>query len=431
MSHSIAYALPAMAAVSASGFVAGARLARDAFRARRRAPEAPKVRFPRAQSADTSRRRGTDARFPNDKCQTRLQSRRAVTTATDARDARLSTRPADLERDPLDIVSDTSKRPALPRPRAQALPGPLVPRSPRRFGSASTTKTTPRAFAPWSNAHVKPEPSESWPQSAPAPAPPPPDRTALAALDAKAEEAREASERAQRELYDASARLKQTEAPLAEARQRHNEASRKVDELLVKLQVAEDALTRAEGNYDPTASANDAAVRAKHDAGAAMADLTREAKAAGEEASAARARLDEKRQVLRDAESREKIAVAAAAAAADEMDDADRALIDADAQFQRAHLRAVELGDQHAAARLVNDAPELVAAARDKARAAKDDVAKARAALDTASSVQLRALSRAESSIENAEKCTDVCKFALSERNEAQTFYDAAVTYRD
>jgi len=431
VSHSIAYALPAMAAVSASGFVAGARLARDAFRARRRAPEAPKVRFPRAQSADTSRRRGTDARFPNDKCQTRLQSRRAVTTATDARDARLSTRPADLERDPLDIVSDTSKRPALPRPRAQALPGPLVPRSPRRFGSASTTKTTPRAFAPWSNAHVKPEPSESWPQSAPAPAPPPPDRTALAALDAKAEEAREASERAQRELYDASARLKQTEAPLAEARQRHNEASRKVDELLVKLQVAEDALTRAEGNYDPTASANDAAVRAKHDAGAAMADLTREAKAAGEEASAARARLDEKRQVLRDAESREKIAVAAAAAAADEMDDADRALIDADAQFQRAHLRAVELGDQHAAARLVNDAPELVAAARDKARAAKDDVAKARAALDTASSVQLRALSRAESSIENAEKCGELCKFALSERHEAQTFYDAAVTYRD
>jgi len=431
VSHSIAYALPAMAAVSASGFVAGARLARDAFRARRRAPEAPKVRFPRAQSADTSRRRGTDARFPNDKCQTRLQSRRAVTTATDARDARLSTRPADLERDPLDIVSDTSKRPALPRPRAQALPGPLVPRSPRRFGSASTTKTTPRAFAPWSNAHVKPEPSESWPQSAPAPAPPPPDRTALAALDAKAEEAREASERAQRELYDASARLKQTEAPLAEARQRHNEASRKVDELLVKLQVAEDALTRAEGNYDPTASANDAAVRAKHDAGAAMADLTREAKAAGEEASAARARLDEKRQVLRDAESREKIAVAAAAAAADEMDDADRALIDADAQFQRAHLRAVELGDQHAAARLVNDAPELVAAARDKARAAKDDVAKARAALDTASSVQLRALSRAESSIENAEKCGELCTFALSERNEAQTFYDAAVTYRD
>jgi hypothetical protein len=148
-----------MAAVSASGFVAGARLARDAFRARRRAPEAPKVRFPRAQSADTSRRRGTDARFPNDKCQTRRQSRRAVTTATDARDARVSTRPADLERDPLDIVSDTSKRPALPRPRAQALPGPLVPRSPRRFGSASTTKTTPRAFAPWSNAHVKPEPS--------------------------------------------------------------------------------------------------------------------------------------------------------------------------------------------------------------------------------------------------------------------------------
>ena len=64
VSHSIAYALPAMAAVSASGFVAGARLARDAFRARRRAPEAPKVRFPRAQSADTSRRRGTDAVSP-------------------------------------------------------------------------------------------------------------------------------------------------------------------------------------------------------------------------------------------------------------------------------------------------------------------------------------------------------------------------------
>ena len=74
MSHSIAYALPAMAAVSASGFVAGARLARNAFRARRRAPEAPKVRFSRAQPADTSRRRGTDARFPNDKCQTRRQS---------------------------------------------------------------------------------------------------------------------------------------------------------------------------------------------------------------------------------------------------------------------------------------------------------------------------------------------------------------------
>jgi hypothetical protein len=88
-----------------------------------------------------------------------------------------------------------------------------------------------------------------------------------------------------------------------------------------------------------------------------------------------------------------KSAVAAAAAAADEMDDADRALIDADTKFQRAHLRAVQLGDQHAAARLVNDAPELVAAARDKARAANGDVAKARAALDTASSVQLRALS--------------------------------------
>lgn len=69
--------LPAMAAVSASGIVAGARFPRDALCVRRRAPEAPKVRFPRAKSSDTSRRRRTDARFPTDK----WRVNRAVTTA--------------------------------------------------------------------------------------------------------------------------------------------------------------------------------------------------------------------------------------------------------------------------------------------------------------------------------------------------------------
>jgi hypothetical protein len=69
--------LPAMAAVSASGIVAGARFPRDALCVRSRAPEAPKVRFPRAKSSDTSRRRRTDARFPTDK----WRVNRAVTTA--------------------------------------------------------------------------------------------------------------------------------------------------------------------------------------------------------------------------------------------------------------------------------------------------------------------------------------------------------------
>jgi len=67
-----------MAAVSASGIVAGARFPRDALCVRRRAPEAPKVRFPRAKSSDTSRRRRTDARFPTDKWRV---INRAVTTA--------------------------------------------------------------------------------------------------------------------------------------------------------------------------------------------------------------------------------------------------------------------------------------------------------------------------------------------------------------
>ena len=132
----------------------------------------------------------------------------------------------------------------------------------------------------------------------------------------------------------------------------------------MKLQVAEDALRRAEGTYDPASSSNDAAARAKkHGAGAAMARLTGEAKAAGEEASRARHVLAEKRDALLDAASAPKSPVAAAAAAADEMDDADRALIDADARFQDTHALAVRLGDQHAAARLLGDAPEAAAAA--------------------------------------------------------------------
>ena len=326
----------------------------------------------------------------------------------------------------------------MPRlPRAQALPAPLVSRSLRRFGSASTTfpKTTPlRAFAPWSNAHVTREPTEFWPQSASAPAPPPPDRAALAALEARAEEAREASERAQRELYDASARLKQTEAPVAEARQRHNEASRKVDELLVNLQVAEDALRRAEGTYDPASSSNDAAARAKHGAGATMARLTGEAKAAGEEASRARHALAEKRDALLDAASRRKDAVAAAAAAADEMDDADRALIDADERFQEAHALAIRLGDQHAAARLLGDAVEMTAATKKSSfekDAAAERVGAARAALDAASNAQLRALSLAEQSVADAARLTDAHANSKLECEKAELDYESAVALRD
>lgn len=323
----------------------------------------------------------------------------------------------------------------MPRlPRAQALPAPLVSRSLRRFGSASTTflKTTPlRAFAPWSNAHVTREPTEFWPQSASAPAPPPPDRAALAALEARAEEAREASERAQRELYDASARLKQTEAPVAEARQRHNEASRKVDELLVNLQVAEDALRRAEGTYDPASSSNDAAARAKHGAGATMARLTGEAKAAGEEASRARHALAEKRDALRDAASRRKDAVAAAAAAADEMDDADRALIDADERFQEAHALAIRLGDQHAAARLLGDATSSTAATKKSRDAAAERVGAARAALDAASNAQLRALSLAEQSVADAARLTDAHANSKLECEKAESDYESAVALRD
>ena len=135
----------------------------------------------------------------------------------------------------------------------------------------------------------------------------------------------------------------------------------------MKLQVAEDALRRAENTYDPASSSNDAAARAKHGAGAAMARLTGEAKAAGEEASRARHVLAEKRDALLDAASRRKDAVAAAAAAADEMDDADRALIDADARFQDTHALAVRLGDQHAAARLLGDAPEVMGDQRNSA----------------------------------------------------------------
>lgn len=96
--------LPAMAAVSASGIVAGARFTRDALCVRRRAPEAPKVRFPRAKSSDTSRRRRTDARFQPTSGAS--QSRRYDGEATETRDARLSTRPAELERDQLGILSD-------------------------------------------------------------------------------------------------------------------------------------------------------------------------------------------------------------------------------------------------------------------------------------------------------------------------------------
>ena len=199
----------------------------------------------------------------------------------------------------------------------------------------------------------------------------------------------------------------------------------------MKLQVAEDALRRAENTYDPASSSNDAAARAKHGAGAAMARLTGEAKAAGEEASRARHVLAEKRDALLDAASRRKDAVAAAAAAADEMDDADRALIDADARFQDVHALAVRLGDQHAAARLLGDAPEAAAATRSKLDAAAARVGAARAALDAASDAQLRALFVAEQSVDDAARLTDAHARASLECENAEARFESAVALRD
>ena len=199
----------------------------------------------------------------------------------------------------------------------------------------------------------------------------------------------------------------------------------------MKLQVAEDALRRAENTYDPASSSNDAAARAKHGAGAAMARLTGEAKAAGEEASRARHVLAEKRDALLDAASRRKDAVAAAAAAADEMDDADRALIDADARFQDTHALAVRLGDQHAAARLLGDAPEAAAATRSKLDAAAARVGAARAALDAASDAQLRALFVAEQSVDDAARLTDAHARASLECENAEARFESAVALRD
>ena len=93
-------------AVSASGIVAGARFPRDALCVRRRAPEAAKVRFPRAKSSDTSRRRRTDARFPTTSGASIAPLRRRGDG--DARRASFDKqRPADLEPpEPLGILSD-------------------------------------------------------------------------------------------------------------------------------------------------------------------------------------------------------------------------------------------------------------------------------------------------------------------------------------
>ena len=122
-------------------------------------------------------------------------------------------------------------------------------------------------------------------------------------------------------------------------------------------------MRRAEGTYDPASSSNDAAARGG--AGAAMARLTGEAKAAGEEGRG-RATCWRRSETRFWTPRRAKDAGRRRRAAADEMDDADRALIDADARFQDTHALAVRLGDQHAAARLLGDAPEAAAATRSK-----------------------------------------------------------------
>ena len=81
--------LPAMAAVSASGMVAGARLSQDTLLcARRRAPEAPKVRFG-APNLPT-RRVGAEPMRVSQR-QVARRSRRYEGEATETRDARLST----------------------------------------------------------------------------------------------------------------------------------------------------------------------------------------------------------------------------------------------------------------------------------------------------------------------------------------------------
>ena len=423
-------------AVSASGIVAGARFPRDALCVRRRAPEAAKVRFPRAKSSDTSRRRRTDARFPTTSGASIAPLRRRGDG--DARRASFDKqRPADLEPpEPLGIFSDILTPCLAFRARAGASHPPHLALSPPiRLGvndlPENENDAAPRVRALVQRArHARAERTRVLAAERLGARPPPPDRAALAALEARAEEAREASERAQRHLYDASARLKQTEAPVAEARQRHNEASRKVDELLVKLQVAEDALRRAEGTYDPASSSNDAAARAKHGAGAAMARLTGEAKAAGEEASRARHVLAEKRDALLDAASRRKTP-----------SPPPRRRGRDGRRRPRAHRRGRALPGYARARGPARRSARRGEAARRRARGGGgggsklDAAAAARArrsrALDAASNAQLRALFVAEQSVDDAARLTDAHARASLECENAEARFESAVALRD
>lgn len=271
--------------------------------------------------------------------------------------------------------------------------------------------------------------TDAWPVSTP-PKDTAPSRERLEQLEQAATEAKLASDRASQELYDASALLKQTAAPLASAKQNHAEQTQTVEALLIKLQVAEDGLTRADGNYTPVAVSNENAVRAKHTAGTNMSELTKLAKEAGEEVELAKARLEQCRLSLSEADVRKGNAVTLAAQTAGDMDTADKSLVDADSTFQRLHLSTIKLGDQVAAAKLVKDFAAMEHL-KGELRTAKTELDSSRNQLDVAAANQMRALQKAEEAIDQAEVVQSEHAFVLEQYTEAEGYLKEITQTRD
>ena len=147
--------------------------------------------------------------------------------------------------------------------------------------------------------------------------PTPPTREDLERAEARANEARATAERASRDLYDAMALWKQTEAPLMDAEDRARVARQTVEDTLQNLNRAERARAKAlDAHRDPSV-ANADAVAAKRSAADAMTRASASVRDAQASLDAARERLDDAR----------RRATNAAVAAADDVDDAQRTAV--------------------------------------------------------------------------------------------------------
>ena len=99
-------------------------------------------------------------------------------------------------------------------------------------------------------------------------------REALDELEARAEEARRAAQRASSDLYSAMSELKQTEVPLMNAQQEATRAAAVVESATAALAEAQAHFDQEASKFASPEEANREAVAAKKDFGESMAKIT-------------------------------------------------------------------------------------------------------------------------------------------------------------